>query len=76
MVEKSAAEFVDTEKFIKIGEDLTVPYVWGRYDILVLPGSFPYGGMENPCLTFVTPSIVSGDKYASQPLSFVCFKHP
>jgi leukotriene-A4 hydrolase len=38
------------------------PYVWGRYDILCLPPSFPYGGMENPCLTFVTPTLLAGDK--------------
>lgn len=37
-------------------------YVWGRYDILVLPPSFPFGGMENPCLTFVTPTLLTGDK--------------
>lgn len=34
------------------------PYVWGRYDLLVLPPSFPFGGMENPCLTFVTPTLL------------------
>jgi len=62
IVEKAAAEFVDTESFIAIGEALTVPYAWGKYDILVLPGSFPYGGMENPCLTFVTPTLLAGDK--------------
>lgn len=38
------------------------PYVWGRYDILLLPPSFPYGGMENPCLTFVTPTLLAGDR--------------
>lgn len=43
-------------------EDICGPYVWGRYDLLVLPPSFPYGGMENPCLTFVTPTLVAGDK--------------
>jgi len=37
-------------------------YVWGVYDILVLPPSFPYGGMENPCLTFATPTLLAGDK--------------
>ena len=36
--------------------------VWGIYDLLVLPPSFPYGGMENPCLTFVTPTLLAGDK--------------
>jgi len=62
IVDEATSEFVDTEKFLKTGEDLTVPYVWGRYDILVLPRNFPYGGMENPCLTFVTPTIISGDR--------------
>ena len=43
-------------------ERLYGPYRWGRYDILVLPASFPYGGMENPRLTFATPTILAGDK--------------
>ena len=43
-------------------QDLCGPYVWGEYDILVLPPSFPFGGMENPCLTFATPTLLSGDK--------------
>ncbi|KAI8147795.1 hypothetical protein BJV82DRAFT_698171 [Fennellomyces sp. T-0311] len=56
----------DTESFIATGEKLLTPYEWGRYDLLVLPPSFPYGGMEasNPCLTFVTPTIVTGDRSA------------
>lgn len=55
-------QFADTEKFIKVAEDICGPYVWGRYDILLLPPSFPYGGMENPCLTFVTPTLLAGDR--------------
>lgn len=43
---------------LQIAEDLGGPYVWGQYDLLVLPPSFPYGGMENPCLTFVTPTLL------------------
>lgn len=43
---------------LKAAEDLAGPYVWGQYDLLVLPPSFPYGGMENPCLTFVTPTLL------------------
>lgn len=43
---------------LKTAEDLAGPYVWGQYDILVLPPSFPYGGMENPCLTFATPTLL------------------
>ncbi|KAG0193693.1 Leukotriene A-4 hydrolase [Apophysomyces sp. BC1034] len=66
VVEKAAAEFEDTEKFIVTGENLLTPYEWGRYDLLVLPPSFPYGGMENPCLTFVTPTLLAGDKSAVQ----------
>ncbi|KAK9761140.1 Leucyl aminopeptidase yscIV [Basidiobolus ranarum] len=62
MIEKCAWEFADTEEFIKTGEELLTPYEWGRYDLLVLPASFPYGGMENPCLTFVTPTLLAGDR--------------
>ena len=61
-VDMAAHDFRDTEKVVKIGEDIVGPYVWGRYDVVSLPGSFPYGGMENPCLTFVSPSIVTGDR--------------
>ena len=61
-VEKAAWEFTDTESFITTGESLLTPYIWGRYDLLLLPASFPYGGMENPCLTFVTPSLLAGDR--------------
>ena len=44
------------------GEAIAGEYVWGRYDLLLLPPSFPYGGMENPCLTFVTPTLLAGDR--------------
>jgi len=62
MMEKAAKELEDTEKMIEATEKLYGPYRWGRYDILVLPPSFPYGGMENPRLTFATPTILAGDK--------------
>ncbi|KAJ3010494.1 Leukotriene A-4 hydrolase [Thoreauomyces humboldtii] len=62
VVEAAAWEFADTEEFISTGEDLLTPYDWGIYDLLVLPASFPYGGMENPCLTFVTPTLLAGDR--------------
>ena len=62
MVDKAAAEFADTEKMIETAEKLYGPYRWGRYDILVLPPSFPYGGMENPRMTFATPTVIVGDK--------------
>lgn len=59
---KAAAEFADTEKMMVATEKLYGPYRWGRYDILVLPPSFPYGGMENPRLTFATPTVIVGDQ--------------
>lgn len=62
VVEKAAHEFEDTEKMIGTAEGLYGPYRWGRYDILVLPPSFPYGGMENPNVTFATPTAIVGDK--------------
>ncbi|MDW3211656.1 MAG: M1 family metallopeptidase [Reichenbachiella sp.] len=62
VLEKSAAEFEDLEKMISAAEDLYGPYRWDRYDIIVLPSSFPFGGMENPRLTFATPTILAGDK--------------
>ena len=63
VVEKAAWEFGETEKFLATAEQLLEQaYVWKRYDILCLPPSFPYGGMENPCLTFVTPTLLAGDR--------------
>ena len=62
MIEKSAFEFADTEKMVAATEKLFGAYRWGRYDLLVLPPSFPFGGMENPMLTFATPTILAGDK--------------
>ncbi len=62
LVEQAAAEFADTERMIEIAEELYGPYRWGRYDMLVLPPSFPYGGMENPRLSFITPTVIVGDK--------------
>ncbi|HQU86631.1 MAG TPA: M1 family metallopeptidase [Pyrinomonadaceae bacterium] len=62
MLEKSAYELADTEKMVTATEKLYGPYRWGRYDLLVLPPSFPFGGMENPRLTFATPTILAGDR--------------
>nr|MBA2340480.1 aminopeptidase [Pyrinomonadaceae bacterium] len=62
VVEKAAKEFEDTEKMVSATEELYGPYRWGRYDLLVLPPSFPFGGMENPRLTFATPTVLAGDK--------------
>ena len=60
-IERAAAEFDVLEQMIDIGEALYGPYRWGRYDLLVLPPSFPFGGMENPRLSYVTPTIIAGD---------------
>lgn len=62
MVEKAAWEFEQLPDMIKAAENLFGPYRWGQYDVLVLPPSFPFGGMENPRLTFATPTIITGDR--------------
>lgn len=62
MLEKSAWEFAEMEKMVEAAEALYGPYVWGRYDLIVLPTGFPFGGMENPRLTFATPTVVTGDR--------------
>lgn len=62
MLDASANEFADTESMLTEVEALFGPYRWGRYDLLVLPPSFPFGGMENPRLTFATPTIIAGDR--------------
>ena len=62
IIDLAAYEFEDTENFIQLAEAYTIPYEWGEYNLLILPSSFPFGGMENPTLTFVTPSLIAGDK--------------
>ena len=62
IIDKAAWEFADLEKMIAGAEELYGPYRWERYDVLVLPPSFPFGGMENPRLTFATPTILAGDR--------------
>jgi aminopeptidase N len=62
VVDRAAAEFADLEKMVAAAEALYGPYRWGRYDVLVMPPSFPFGGMENPMLTFATPTILAGDR--------------
>lgn len=62
LLEASAYEFEEVEDMMKIAETLYGPYRWERYDIIVLPPSFPFGGMENPRLTFATPTILAGDR--------------
>ncbi|KAJ2202377.1 Leucyl aminopeptidase yscIV, partial [Coemansia sp. RSA 521] len=61
-IDACAWEFAEMETILQTAEDVISPYLWGRYDLLVLPPSFPYGGMENPCLTFVTPTLLAGDR--------------
>lgn len=62
MVDTAAWELADMEKMVEAAEALYGPYRWGRYDVIILPPSFPFGGMENPCLTFATPTIIAGDR--------------
>lgn len=62
LADDAAAEFSDLEAMVAAAEQLYGPYAWGRYDLLVLPAAFPFGGMENPRLTFATPTILAGDK--------------
>ena len=62
MIKAAAKEFADTESMIQANEKMFGPYQWSRYDILVMPPSFPEGGMENPRLSFITPTVIAGDK--------------
>ncbi|HEY6621996.1 MAG TPA: M1 family metallopeptidase [Steroidobacteraceae bacterium] len=62
MIKAAAKEFADTETMIQANEKMFGPYRWSRYDILVMPPSFPEGGMENPRLSFITPTVIVGDK--------------
>lgn len=62
MLDAAAAEFEDTESMLELTENKYGPYRWDRYDLLILPPSFPFGGMENPRLSFITPTVIAGDK--------------
>jgi leukotriene-A4 hydrolase len=62
VVERAAREFADVEKMVQVAERLYGPYAWGRWDTIVLPPSFPFGGMENPRITFATPTVLAGDR--------------
>src|SRR6266446_5754627 len=62
VADAAAEEFGEVEQMLVSAEELFGPYEWDRFDILVMPPSFPYGGMENPRLTFVTPSLLAGDR--------------
>jgi leukotriene-A4 hydrolase len=62
LVDRAAWEFAAVDQMLTATEALLGPYSWGRFDLLTLPPSFPYGGMENPRLTFLTPTVVTGDR--------------
>ena len=62
MLDRVHNEFAETGKMVHAAEQLYGPYRWGRYDVLVLPPGFPIGGMENPRLTFCTPTVIAGDR--------------
>ena len=62
LLDASVYEFADTQAMLELAETMYGPYDWGRYDLLILPPSFPYGGMENPRLSFITPSLLAGDR--------------
>lgn len=62
MLEKSVWELNSMQSMIDSAEKLYGPYAWERYDVVILPPSFPFGGMENPRLTFATPTIIAGDR--------------
>lgn len=61
LVEVAASEFAAVGSFLSAAEELFGPYDWERFDLLLLPWSFPYGGMENPRLAFLTPTLITGD---------------
>jgi len=61
-IKEAAYEFADMEKMVDAASSLYGPYVWGKYDVVVMPPSFPFGGMENPRLTFATPTIITHDR--------------
>src|SRR5205085_8831216 len=62
VVEAAAWEFAEVDRMLTTAERLFGPYPWERFDILTMPPSFPYGGMENPRLTFLTPTLLAGDR--------------
>jgi aminopeptidase N len=62
VLDRAAWECADMDHMIQAAEALYGPYRWGRWDTIILPPSFPFGGMENPMLTFATPTILAGDR--------------
>jgi len=69
VIESAKYEFADAEQMLEQAEQLYGKYLWGRFDILVLPPSFPFGGMENPSVIFVTPTLIVGDRSAVSVIS-------
>jgi len=69
LIEAATYEFAEAEKMLEQAEQLYGTYLWGRFDILVLPPSFPFGGMENPSVIFVTPTLIVGDRSAVSVIS-------
>ncbi|KAH7675272.1 Peptidase M1 alanine aminopeptidase/leukotriene A4 hydrolase protein [Dioscorea alata] len=66
VLDAATREFAGTEEMIKVGKGLFRPYEWERFDLLVLPPSFPYGGMENPRMVFLMPTVIKGDAIRAQ----------
>jgi leukotriene-A4 hydrolase len=62
LIDAAAKEFAQTEQMLEVSEKLFGAYRWGRYDLLILPPSFPFGGMENPRISFITPTVIAGDR--------------
>lgn len=62
LLDASVKEFEDTQAMLEVTEKMYGKYRWDRYDLLILPPSFPFGGMENPRLSFITPTVIAGDK--------------
>lgn len=62
VLDAAAKEFSDTQAMLELTEKMYGKYSWERYDLLILPSSFPFGGMENPRLSFITPTVIAGDK--------------
>lgn len=62
VIDAAAWEFGEVEPMIGVAEGIFGDYEWDRYDMIVMPFSFPYGGMENPRLTFLTPTLLAGDR--------------
>ena len=61
MIDRCVNELKNLSLFLDEAEKYLTPYIWGTYAILILPPSFPFGGMENPLLTFASPTIIVGD---------------